>query len=120
MRRAVRGRVWRRLSVSISDSFDRGEPASSPGRSLGDRHRLTAPPAGRPYPTTAFAGDYYGRPAPPPNWPGAPTLWAQATASTATIPLGALAALIPAEVRSGDPLALIRESSAAVRASIGR
>ena len=48
---------------------------------------------------------------------GTPTLWAQATASTATIPLGALAALIPAEVRSGDPLALVRESSAAVRAA---
>jgi DNA-binding NarL/FixJ family response regulator len=48
---------------------------------------------------------------------GVPTLWAQATASSATIPLGALAALIPAEVRSGDPLALVRESSAAVRAA---
>ena len=48
---------------------------------------------------------------------GMPTLWAQATASSATIPLGALAALIPAEVRSGDPLALVRESSAAVRAA---
>jgi len=51
---------------------------------------------------------------------GVPTLWAQATASTATIPLGALAALIPAEVRSGDPLALVRESSAAVRAAADR
>ena len=48
---------------------------------------------------------------------GVPTLWAQATASSATIPLGALAPLIPAEVRSGDPLALVRESSAAVRAA---
>lgn len=48
---------------------------------------------------------------------GVPTLWAQATATSATIPLGALAALIPAEVRSGDPLALVRESSAAVRAA---
>ena len=50
---------------------------------------------------------------------GVPTLWAQATASSATIPLGALAPLIPSEVRSGDPLALVRESSAAVRAAAG-
>jgi DNA-binding CsgD family transcriptional regulator len=48
---------------------------------------------------------------------GVPTLWAQATASSATIPLGALAALIPAELRSGDPLELVRGSSAAVRAA---
>lgn len=48
---------------------------------------------------------------------GVPTLWAQATASSATIPLGALAALIPAELRSGDPLELMRGSSAAVRAA---
>ena len=48
---------------------------------------------------------------------GVPTLWAQATASSATIPLGALAALIPAELRSGDPLALVRGSCAAVRAA---
>ena len=48
---------------------------------------------------------------------GVPILWAQATASSATIPLGALAALIPAELRSGDPLALVRGSCAAVRAA---
>ncbi len=48
-----------------------------------------------------------------------PTLWAQATESSSTIPLGALAGLIPADVRSGDPLALVRESSAAVRAEAG-
>jgi DNA-binding NarL/FixJ family response regulator len=48
---------------------------------------------------------------------GLPILWAQATASSATIPLGALAALIPAELRSGDPLALVRGSCAAVRAA---
>jgi DNA-binding CsgD family transcriptional regulator len=50
---------------------------------------------------------------------GMPTLWAQATASSATIPLGALAALIPAELRSRDPLELVRGSSAAVRAAAG-
>lgn len=46
---------------------------------------------------------------------GPPSLWAQATASSATIPLGALAALIPDEVRSDDPLELVRRSVAALR-----
>src|SRR6202020_3207692 len=46
---------------------------------------------------------------------GATTLWAQATASSATIPLGALAGLIPDEVRSDDPLELVRRSVAALR-----
>lgn len=45
----------------------------------------------------------------------APTLWAQATASSSTIPLGALAGLVPDEVRSDDPLELVRSSIAGVR-----
>jgi DNA-binding NarL/FixJ family response regulator len=45
----------------------------------------------------------------------APTLWAQATASSATIPLGALAGLVPDDVRSDDPLELVRGTVAAVR-----
>ncbi len=44
------------------------------------------------------------------------TYWTQATASSATIPLGAFAALIPDEVRSEDPLELIRRSTERVRA----
>jgi DNA-binding CsgD family transcriptional regulator len=48
---------------------------------------------------------------------GVPVLWAQATESSAAIPLGALAGLIPAEVRSGQALELVRGSSAAVRAA---
>lgn len=44
-----------------------------------------------------------------------PALWAQATASSATIPLGALAGLIPDEVRSDNPLELVRRSIAALR-----
>jgi len=43
-------------------------------------------------------------------------LWAQATASSATIPLGALAGVIPDDVRSDDPLELVRGSAAALRA----
>ena len=50
---------------------------------------------------------------------GALTLWAQATASSATIPLGALASLIPDEVRSHDPLELIRRSAEALRERAG-
>jgi DNA-binding NarL/FixJ family response regulator len=50
---------------------------------------------------------------------GIPTLWAQATASSTGIPLGALAAVIPAELRSSNPFELLRESSAAVRAAAG-
>jgi DNA-binding CsgD family transcriptional regulator len=48
---------------------------------------------------------------------GAPTRWAQATASTATIPLGAFAGLIPDDVRSDDRLDLVRRSSMALRAA---
>jgi DNA-binding CsgD family transcriptional regulator len=44
------------------------------------------------------------------------TYWAQATVSSATIALGAFAALIPDDVRSDDPLELIRRSSERVRA----
>jgi DNA-binding NarL/FixJ family response regulator len=46
---------------------------------------------------------------------GSLTLWAQATASSATIPLGALAGVIPDEVRSDDPFELVRRSAAALR-----
>jgi DNA-binding CsgD family transcriptional regulator len=42
--------------------------------------------------------------------------WAQGTISSATIPLGAFAAVIPDEVRSEDPLELIRASTERVRA----
>jgi DNA-binding CsgD family transcriptional regulator len=42
--------------------------------------------------------------------------WTQATASSATIPLGAFAALIPDDVRSEDPLELIRRSTERVHA----
>ena len=48
---------------------------------------------------------------------GATTLWAQATASSATIPLGALAGLIPDEVRSDDLFELVRRTAAALRDS---
>ncbi len=44
------------------------------------------------------------------------TYWTQATASSATIPLGAFAALIPDDVRSEDPLELIRRSTERVHA----
>jgi DNA-binding CsgD family transcriptional regulator len=47
---------------------------------------------------------------------GMPAVWAQATASSATIPLGALAGVIPDEVRSDDPFELVRRSGAALRA----
>jgi DNA-binding CsgD family transcriptional regulator len=50
---------------------------------------------------------------------GAVTLWAQATVCSAVIPLGALAGLIPGEVRSDDPLELMRRSTAALRAQAG-
>ena len=50
---------------------------------------------------------------------GAVTLWAQATVCSAVIPLGALAGLIPGEVRSDDTLELIRRSTAALRAQAG-
>src|SRR6202042_2232774 len=44
------------------------------------------------------------------------TYWAQGTASSAAIPLGAFAALIPDDVRSDEPLELIRRSTERVRA----
>ena len=46
-------------------------------------------------------------------------LWAQATASSATIPLGALASLVPDGVRSDDLLELMRRSTAALRERAG-
>ncbi len=46
-------------------------------------------------------------------------LWAQATASSATIPLGALASLIPDDVRSDDLLELMRRSATALRERAG-
>ncbi len=42
--------------------------------------------------------------------------WTQGTRSSATVPLGAFAALIPDEVRSDEPLELIRRSSERLRA----
>ena len=45
---------------------------------------------------------------------GAFTIWVQATRSAATIPLGALASLIPADTRPDDPVALIRSCSQAL------
>ncbi|HEY1714533.1 MAG TPA: LuxR C-terminal-related transcriptional regulator [Solirubrobacteraceae bacterium] len=44
------------------------------------------------------------------------TYWARATTSSAAIPLGAFAALIPDDVRSDEPLELIRRSTERVRA----
>ena len=43
----------------------------------------------------------------------------QATASSATIPLGALAALIPDDVRTDEPLELLRRSAEALEARAG-
>lgn len=51
---------------------------------------------------------------------GALTLWSQATASSAAIPLGALAGLIPDDVSSGDPLELMRRTSAALLERAGQ
>jgi DNA-binding NarL/FixJ family response regulator len=48
---------------------------------------------------------------------GTPALWAQATASSATIPMGAFAGLIPDDVGSDDRLDLVRRSSVALRAA---
>jgi hypothetical protein len=50
---------------------------------------------------------------------GALAVWAQATASSAAIPLGALAGLIPEEASSGDPLELVRRTSQALRRRAG-
>ncbi len=46
---------------------------------------------------------------------GALTIWVQATRSAATVPLGALASLIPAETRPDDPIALMRSCADALR-----
>lgn len=45
---------------------------------------------------------------------GSVTLWVQATRSAATVPLGAFAGVIPAEVRSDDLFELLRGSAAAI------
>ncbi len=50
---------------------------------------------------------------------GALTYRAQGTASSATIPLGALASLIPEDVRSDEPLELLRRSTQALQARAG-
>ncbi len=47
------------------------------------------------------------------------TYWAQGTTSSAAIPLGAFAALIPDDVRSDEPLELIRRSTERLRARAG-
>jgi DNA-binding CsgD family transcriptional regulator len=46
---------------------------------------------------------------------GLPAIWIQATRSASTIPLGAFADLIPDDVRSDDPLELLRRSGDALR-----
>jgi len=50
---------------------------------------------------------------------GALAVWAQATRSSATIPLGAFAGLIPDDVRSDDALELMRRSADALRTQAG-
>jgi DNA-binding NarL/FixJ family response regulator len=50
---------------------------------------------------------------------GVVALWAQATVSSAVIPLGALAGVIPDEVRSNDLFELVRRSVAALRERAG-
>ncbi|HET6550444.1 MAG TPA: LuxR C-terminal-related transcriptional regulator, partial [Solirubrobacter sp.] len=50
---------------------------------------------------------------------GALTDWAQATRSAAAIPLGALAGVVPADVRSDEPLELMRRSADALRERAG-
>jgi len=50
---------------------------------------------------------------------GALTILARATASSASIPLGALAGVLPEEARSDDPLQLVRRSIAALRDRAG-
>jgi DNA-binding CsgD family transcriptional regulator len=50
---------------------------------------------------------------------GAYTAWAQATRSAATVPLGAFAGVIPAEVRSHDPFELLRRTTIAMRELAG-
>ena len=51
---------------------------------------------------------------------GALSVWSQATASSAVIPLGAVAGLIPEDVSSGDPLELMRRTSASLRERAGQ
>ena len=46
---------------------------------------------------------------------GLPAIWVQATRSASTIPLGAFADLVPDDVRSDDPLELLRRSGDALR-----
>ena len=46
---------------------------------------------------------------------GLPAIWVQATRSASTIPLGAFADLVPDDVRSDDPLELLRRSGEALR-----
>ena len=50
---------------------------------------------------------------------GALAVWAQATRSSATVPLGAFAGLIPEDVRSDDALELMRRSADALRTRAG-
>ena len=45
---------------------------------------------------------------------GLPAIWVQATRSASTIPLGAFADLVPDDVRSDDPLELLRRSGEAL------
>ena len=47
------------------------------------------------------------------------TLWVQGTRSAATIPLAALAGVIPADVRPDDPVALMRSCGDAMRERAG-
>ncbi|MBE2319823.1 AAA family ATPase [Solirubrobacter sp. CPCC 204708] len=46
---------------------------------------------------------------------GLPAIWVQATRSASTIPLGAFADVVPDDVRSDDPLELLRRSGDALR-----
>jgi DNA-binding CsgD family transcriptional regulator/tetratricopeptide (TPR) repeat protein len=51
---------------------------------------------------------------------GAAPLWVQATRSAATIPLGALAGVLPEQVGSEDPLTVLRTSARALTELAGR
>lgn len=51
---------------------------------------------------------------------GAQTSWVQATRSAATVPLGAFAGLLPEDVRSDEPLELLRRGAEALRELGGR
>ena len=51
---------------------------------------------------------------------GAAPLWVQATRSAATIPLGALAGVLPGSVGSDDPLTVLRTSTQALTELAGR